>query len=469
MSYDSGLTPGGGGGSGADGRSIVSIDRTAGDGSPGTMDTYTITYSYGSTSTFEVTNGHDGTPGPPGSGSGGRALPSPMLGTGNHDGKIGGSGSAFSDGVATGQNSRVPFLARSPLGVCVLRFPGFACTTNHDEAPPNDFTIMGAAVEAGGVVRRVTFDGGSSTKLVRAGVSYVVSDPVIVNATKGTAVWVRAFVQARDSTGSLISGGKWPQLGQVLTDATYGAWTATGTTDLSQGTGTTGLTQTGSSPNPYTTLGLYTYDPDPVRAVPAVLVVGDSITAPSASWADLCLDGAGLGYYCMARGGENSQTFGLIGAQAVKRLASAHGFTHAVFAYGRNDLNTFPSYAAFLTRLRLTWTLLRNLGIDFIAAATIPPRSTSTDSFATLAGQTTDASDAVRQQYNTALRSGGFPGEVDAYLDLASYCEAPTDRSKWAVNGTANYATADGEHPTTVIHTAAGTGLTPVAASTFVF
>jgi len=42
------------------GVSIVSVIRTDGDGSAGTVDTYTITYSNGTTSTFTVTNGANG-------------------------------------------------------------------------------------------------------------------------------------------------------------------------------------------------------------------------------------------------------------------------------------------------------------------------------------------------------------------------------------------------------------------------
>lgn len=45
---------------GPTGRGIVSIDRTAGTGAPGTVDTYTITYSDNSINTFQVRNGADG-------------------------------------------------------------------------------------------------------------------------------------------------------------------------------------------------------------------------------------------------------------------------------------------------------------------------------------------------------------------------------------------------------------------------
>jgi hypothetical protein len=46
---------------GPQGVSIVSVDRTSGDGSPGTTDTYTITYSDSTTDTFTVYNGANGT------------------------------------------------------------------------------------------------------------------------------------------------------------------------------------------------------------------------------------------------------------------------------------------------------------------------------------------------------------------------------------------------------------------------
>lgn len=47
---------------GADGRGIVVVERTSGTGAAGTVDTYTITYTDNSTSTFNLYNGADGGP-----------------------------------------------------------------------------------------------------------------------------------------------------------------------------------------------------------------------------------------------------------------------------------------------------------------------------------------------------------------------------------------------------------------------
>ena len=56
----SSISGGGGNGEGGSARSIVSITRTSGNGTAGTTDTYTITYTDGTTSTFTVYNGKDG-------------------------------------------------------------------------------------------------------------------------------------------------------------------------------------------------------------------------------------------------------------------------------------------------------------------------------------------------------------------------------------------------------------------------
>lgn len=53
---------------GADGRGIKSIARTSGTGAAGTVDTYTITYTDNTTSTYQVRNGADGSKGEDGNG-----------------------------------------------------------------------------------------------------------------------------------------------------------------------------------------------------------------------------------------------------------------------------------------------------------------------------------------------------------------------------------------------------------------
>ncbi|WP_168218868.1 LamG domain-containing protein [Limnoglobus roseus] len=76
--------------------------------------------------------------------------------------------------------------------------------------------------------------------------------------------------------------------------------------------------------------------------------------------------------------------------------------------------------------------------------ATYEPIDSSTDLFATLANQTFIGSqNTPRINYNDWARTQ--PDSVVS-LDVASALESSLDSGKWVVNGTANYATADGTH-----------------------
>ncbi len=78
-------------------------------------------------------------------------------------------------------------------------------------------------------------------------------------------------------------------------------------------------------------------------------------------------------------------------------------------------------------------------------ACTIAPKTSSTDSWATLVNQTDTSGN--RAAYNSLILPGvaGFAG----VFDLASVVE---NSSKWIVNGAANYATADGLHESTTAY-----------------
>jgi len=79
------------GATGPQGVSISTVTRTSGTGAPGTTDTYTITYSNGTTSTFQVYNGANG------SGSG--TITSITAGTGLTGGTISSTGTIAVDGT----------------------------------------------------------------------------------------------------------------------------------------------------------------------------------------------------------------------------------------------------------------------------------------------------------------------------------------------------------------------------------
>jgi lysophospholipase L1-like esterase len=146
------------------------------------------------------------------------------------------------------------------------------------------------------------------------------------------------------------------------------------------------------------------------------------------------------------------------------------GCTHAIEAFGANDLGvtTLATYQA--TRLDL-WNLMASRGIK-VFATTVTPRTDSTDSWATTTNQTTKAWESSRVTFNDWLRGGaplvaGAPvavGTTDAVIagqaghplfgciDTADAVESARNSGFWRVNGSANYATADGLHPSPAAH-----------------
>jgi hypothetical protein len=147
--------------------------------------------------------------------------------------------------------------------------------------------------------------------------------------------------------------------------------------------------------------------------------------------------------------------------------------THAVVFLGSNDI-----YNISHTALQTETDLINGVYIPLwkqgknIIACTLLPRNTSTDSWATLINQTVGSQESQRLAFNQWIRAGlpvnsstlqpvavgtsgallsgqvGHP--VSSWIDTAAQLDSTgsSDSGKWIVNGTANYATTDGMHPT---------------------
>lgn len=120
------------------------------------------------------------------------------------------------------------------------------------------------------------------------------------------------------------------------------------------------------------------------------------------------------------------------------------------------------------------WTALANRGLR-VVAFTIPPRSTSTDNWATTANQTS-SNTVIRPAANQWLRAGapidpttkaavavgtagalvaGAAGHpVSQIVDLCPAVETAPDSGIWKVTGTAFGYTVDGTHPSSAGHAA---------------
>ena len=102
---------------GTDGRGIVSVEKT---GTAGLVDTYTITYTDGTTATFTVTNGKDGDPGTPGQDGVSPTISVTDI-TGGHRVTITDATGPYSFDVMDGNDADAPVQDVQVAGVSVLQ------------------------------------------------------------------------------------------------------------------------------------------------------------------------------------------------------------------------------------------------------------------------------------------------------------------------------------------------------------
>lgn len=156
----------------------------------------------------------------------------------------------------------------------------------------------------------------------------------------------------------------------------------------------------------------------------------------------------------------------------------------AIWGWGRNDLSGGATLAQLQAWMILGWKLLSGYGL-FVVGTTITPISTSTDAWATVGNQTTDATNTIRVQYNAwmldgapldpttrtpvavgtvpALRAGRSPlHPLGATIDKSTAVETALGSGIWKAPG----YTADGEHPTAAGYAAIAAAL-PAPASLF--
>jgi hypothetical protein len=158
-----------------------------------------------------------------------------------------------------------------------------------------------------------------------------------------------------------------------------------------------------------------------------------------------CLN-AGVGYVNFGAQGETAQTASTDYAIRAQLFAAA-GCKNAVIGYGRNDINlgSPPTSAQIEGYLASLYNTLLAAGIQHIAFMTIPPATTSTDSWVTTANQSTGTQESTRLAVNTWIRGGAGGLSVLPYVDLDAYVSVV--RSSDGAEVWKPYWTNDGTHP----------------------
>lgn len=198
----------------------------------------------------------------------------------------------------------------------------------------------------------------------------------------------------------------------------------------------------------------------------AVIGIGDSILHGSGDSANPVPVVSGYGFFNRAAVDANgSNTIAMFNLTRHGQTASAWvspskqsrqapflRFANVVVEeYGTNDLGSGGTgdTSGILTRLETIWTTARQAGVQKIVRTLLLPRTSSNDSWATLAGQTPNVgweTHGKRDTINSGLQSALTSGKVDSLVDSLAVLGNPGDSSRWLTNGNSKYTTTDGTH-----------------------
>lgn len=362
----------------------------------------------------------------------------------------------------TGITGRFSFKTAITGSMFRLRLPGWTYTGGNAETALTQSITYKAALITLADSQWFQLSFGGARSLVTDPWCQAVTDPLGLHLPKGTLCTIRLSIVTASSAGS------WPQ----------GSGQGGPGVDISNdGYAYGDLVDSGT----FTTLGNISLWAPVITCVPSSwpaqswCAIGDSVTIGQgddgqfrSSWFTRALNQGGPGMRIAATS-DTAQQYAL--NHRSRALRYAEFATHAVVLLGSNDI-----YNVGRTAVQTQTDLVNGVYIPLwragktVVACTLKPRNTSTDSWATLANQTVAAQEPIRLAFNAwirdglpidsttlqpvatgtvgALRSGQAGHPVSRWIDTASFVESSPNSGKWIVNGSANYATADGMHPT---------------------
>lgn len=343
---------------------------------------------------------------------------------------------------ASGSNSmntrsRLDTPAGADVTDVVLRFPRF-----YNGAPEADFpltyTVTATIEYPVGTFTQVLFNNGATSLSVTPGRRYFDSDPVPIRIPRGTVAgaYVKCFLSWTGGVTNFplnstvqAANGEWCNVGTGLTDQTQTV---------------TVQTHTYAAPGQANGFG---FEPMVLGHlsdyVPVVALLGDSITQGSSVTGPDSSTGE-AGWSRTFRGVVPTVNLARQAEVATNFTSRPHGrlsliedaVTHAVVAYGRNDVTALVAAATILTNVRKIWDHLLARGIK-VFATTVTPVTTSSDTWATTANQTVSSpQEVIRLAYNTLVRDNWQSYGLSGIFDFARAVD-PSDTGKWGADSVA--------------------------------
>lgn len=258
----------------------------------------------------------------------------------------------------------------------------------------------------------------------------LVSDVANVSIPNGANFYIRVW---RSNSGGIV----FTNVGQ---DSTNG--------DLFKYSGVTDLTMGGAFTSSDATNMSFPSAIIAQTVNPSVALIGDSrVSGLNDIFSDNSGDkgelargiGPNLGYIQM--GIPSDQALKFVASHNL-RVALGNFCSHIVVNYGINDLSTGGrSDAQIQGDLN---TIRGYFPTKKVFLATMPPSTTSSDSWATVANQAVKAFEANRVLNNNWRRT--TPAGYAGYFEVANVVETGNNSGFWKVDGTASKYTADGVH-----------------------
>lgn len=176
---------------------------------------------------------------------------------------------------------------------------------------------------------------------------------------------------------------------------------------------------------------------------------------------------AGLSYIKVAATGEVLNLIDDVGFSRRLALLVASNIGALIVASVTNEIATGQaSTTAALKTIHQKFTQRIKSAIPglLVIAATVQPRTTSSDTWITAGNQAAATNfgplgNGVREAWNALLRTGDISDFVDGWLDYTRAGESKTVPGTYIVSGAANYATSDGIHYSPALHTLTANGM----------
>lgn len=286
-----------------------------------------------------------------------------------------------------------------------------------------------------GVYTRVTF-GGANSVTIPSGAAAVISDAVTsLSIPKGAAFWVNTFQNAgagntipvHDSISQFTAMGDRTSLGTgTVTDQTMTTWAQGGAEYRGYG--------------PLAIIGM--------TSLPSIVLAGDSLVVGNNSgintnpFTGLLAPALGplFGMTNLARGSERLTNF--VAGSMARRSQLFQYASHVALEYGINDLYSGGKTGVQVDTLRQQAKAAYPAVKAWLETTITPKIPTSSDSWATLSGQTVDAQLAERTIANNLIRA-----RASVYFEIADATESARASGKHKASPmTPGAIVADGTH-----------------------